>query len=92
MLARDRILSARGLDTIVHDLRATEKLMASEDDAVRDKAMARYARLDAAFNAPGRVCGGVGGGPDRLGARACRTGSSSSRCVPSPAVSAAGWS
>ena len=53
MLARDRILSARGLDTIVRDLRATEKLMASEDDAVREKAMARYARLDAAFNAQG---------------------------------------
>ncbi len=53
MLARDRILSARGLDTIVHDLRATEKLMASEDDAVREKAMGRYERLDAAFNAQG---------------------------------------
>ncbi|MEP6651514.1 MAG: ATP-binding cassette domain-containing protein, partial [Lapillicoccus sp.] len=53
MLARDRILSARGLDTIVHDLRATEKLMASEDDAVREKAMARYTRLDAAFTAQG---------------------------------------
>jgi ATPase subunit of ABC transporter with duplicated ATPase domains len=52
-LARDRILSARGLDTIVRDLRATEKLMASEDEEVRDKAMARYARLDAAFTASG---------------------------------------
>ncbi|MEP6632457.1 MAG: ATP-binding cassette domain-containing protein, partial [Lapillicoccus sp.] len=52
-LARDRILSARGLDTIVRDLRATEKLMASEDDAVREKAMARYGRLDAEFNAEG---------------------------------------
>src|SRR6185437_1789108 len=53
MLARDRILSARGLDTIVRDLRATEKLMASEDGAVREKAMGRYERLDAAFNAQG---------------------------------------
>ena len=52
-LARDRILSARGLDTIVRDLRATEKLMASEDEAVREKAMARYGRLDAEFNAEG---------------------------------------
>ena len=52
-LARDRILSARGLDTIVHDLRATEKLMASEDHEVRDKAMSRYERLDAAFTAQG---------------------------------------
>src|SRR4029453_16205229 len=53
MLARDRILSARGLDRIVHDLRATEKLMASEDEAVREKAMGRSARLDAAFTAQG---------------------------------------
>ncbi len=53
LLARDRILSARGLDTIVRNLRATEKLMASEDEAVREKAMARYGRLDAEFNAEG---------------------------------------
>jgi len=52
-LARDRILSARGLDAIIRDLRATEKLMASEDDVVRDKAMARYGRLDAVFTAEG---------------------------------------
>ena len=53
MLARDRVLSARGLDSIVRNLRETEKLMASEDDAVREKAMARYGRLDAEFNAEG---------------------------------------
>ena len=53
MLARDRVLSARGLDTIVRNLRETEKLMASENNEVREKAMARYGRLDAEFNAEG---------------------------------------
>ena len=51
--ARDRILSARGLDVILRDLRATEAKMASADDKVRDKAMGRYARLDAEFTAQG---------------------------------------
>ncbi|HRB98709.1 MAG TPA: ABC-F family ATP-binding cassette domain-containing protein [Dermatophilaceae bacterium] len=53
VLARDRILSARGLDVILRDLRATEAKMASADDTVRDKAMGRYARLDAEFTAQG---------------------------------------
>ncbi|MFN8084637.1 MAG: ABC-F family ATP-binding cassette domain-containing protein [Dermatophilaceae bacterium] len=53
VLARDRILSARGLDVILRDLRATEAKMASADDKVRDKAMGRYARLDAEFTAQG---------------------------------------
>jgi ATPase subunit of ABC transporter with duplicated ATPase domains len=53
VLARDRILSARGLDAILRDLRETEKRMASEDDAVRDRAMRRYSRLDAEFTAEG---------------------------------------
>ncbi|MBO3085900.1 ABC-F family ATP-binding cassette domain-containing protein [Cellulomonas fengjieae] len=53
MLAMDRVLSARGLDEIVRALRATEKAMASDDDDVRDKAMERYTRLDARFNAAG---------------------------------------
>lgn len=52
-LARDRILSARGLDGIIRTLRETEKRMASEDDTVRDKAMARYSRLEAEFTAAG---------------------------------------
>lgn len=51
--ARDRILSARGLDVILRDLRATEAKMASADENVRDKAMGRYARLDAEFTAQG---------------------------------------
>jgi len=53
VLARDRVLSARGLDTILHNLRETEKLMASEDEAVHEKAMRRYSRLDDEFTAQG---------------------------------------
>ena len=53
VLARDRVLSARGLDEIVRRLRETEGAMASADDARRDAAMARYARLDAEFTAQG---------------------------------------
>jgi len=53
VLARDRILSARGLDTILHNLRETEKLMASEDEAVHEKAMRRYSGLDDEFTAQG---------------------------------------
>ncbi|WP_426595440.1 ABC-F family ATP-binding cassette domain-containing protein [Cellulomonas sp. McL0617] len=52
-LAMDRVLSARGLDEIVRSLRATETAMGSEDEAVREKAMDRYTRLDARFNAAG---------------------------------------
>jgi ATPase subunit of ABC transporter with duplicated ATPase domains len=53
MLARDRVLSARGLDTIVRRLRETEGAMASADDERRDAAMERYSRLDAEFTARG---------------------------------------
>ena len=53
MLARDRVLSARGLDTVVRRMRESEAQMASPDDAVRDAAMARYARLDAEFTSRG---------------------------------------
>ena len=48
--ARSRILSARGLDVIVRDLRAAELAMAGEN---QDRAMRRYARLDAEFTAAG---------------------------------------
>ncbi len=53
MLARDRILSARGLDQTIRDMREAEKRMASEDEQVRDKAMTRYTRLEAEFTAQG---------------------------------------
>jgi ATPase subunit of ABC transporter with duplicated ATPase domains len=53
VIARDRILSARGLDQIVRDLRDVEGAMASADDQTRDKAMNRYGNLEAEFTARG---------------------------------------
>ena len=53
MLARDRILSARGLDTVVRRMRATEGEMASADAETHEKAMRRYPRLEAEFQAAG---------------------------------------
>jgi ATPase subunit of ABC transporter with duplicated ATPase domains len=53
VLARDRVLSARGLDRIIASLRETEGAMASADDETRDKAMRRYARLEGEFTAQG---------------------------------------
>ena len=53
VLARDRVLSARGLDRVIHRMRETEGAMASADDETRESAMARYARLDAEFTARG---------------------------------------
>jgi len=41
---RERILSARGLDAVVHRLRAAEEEMASDDTAVRERGMKRYER------------------------------------------------
>ncbi|WP_046528249.1 ABC-F family ATP-binding cassette domain-containing protein [Cellulomonas sp. FA1] len=52
-LAMDRVLSARGLDAVLTAMRETEGLMASADDATRDKAMDRYTRLEARFTAAG---------------------------------------
>ncbi len=51
--ARSRILSARGLDTIVADLRAAEQAMATQHTERQERAMRRYARLDAQFTAAG---------------------------------------
>ncbi|MBL8928840.1 MAG: ABC-F family ATP-binding cassette domain-containing protein [Kineosporiaceae bacterium] len=53
MLARDRVLSARGLDEILARLRRTEGEMASAVEETREAAMARYARLDAEFTSRG---------------------------------------
>ena len=53
MVARDRILSARGLDTIIREMRDTEGAMASADDETRDKAMSRYTRLEEQFTTRG---------------------------------------
>jgi ATPase subunit of ABC transporter with duplicated ATPase domains len=53
MLARDRILSARGLDVVVRDMRAAETSMGSTDDAVRDAAVRRYSRIEDHFHVLG---------------------------------------
>ena len=52
-LARDRILSARGLDSLIRKIRETEGAMASADDETRDAAVARYGRLEDRFQALG---------------------------------------
>ncbi|PZG48119.1 ABC transporter [Spongiactinospora gelatinilytica] len=46
MLARDRVLSARGLDEVLRDLRAAELGMADDDQRVRDRAVRAYGRLE----------------------------------------------
>ena len=51
--ARARILSARGLDTIVRDLRVAEAAMGEEVGERQERAMRRYTRLDAEFTAAG---------------------------------------
>jgi ATPase subunit of ABC transporter with duplicated ATPase domains len=53
VLARDRILSARGLDAVVRRLRDAERAMGSDDPDVRDRAMRRYEQADAALHAAG---------------------------------------
>jgi ATPase subunit of ABC transporter with duplicated ATPase domains len=53
VLARNRILSARGLDDVLRRLRETEGAMASADDATRQRAMERYGRLEAEFTSRG---------------------------------------
>ncbi|WP_244928290.1 ABC-F family ATP-binding cassette domain-containing protein [Nocardioides sp. W7] len=53
VLARDRILSARGLDDVVRRLRQAEVDMGSDDAAKRDKAMRRYGRADDEMHAGG---------------------------------------
>lgn len=53
VIARDRILSARGLDDVVRRLRQAELDMASPDADVAAKAMRRYARADDEMHAGG---------------------------------------
>ena len=75
MLSRDRVLSARGLDTLLHDLeKAQVELAETVDDAARDAAVRRYGRLEDRFAALGgyaaeseaaRICANLGL-PDRV--------------------------
>jgi ATPase subunit of ABC transporter with duplicated ATPase domains len=53
VLARERILSARGLDDVVRRLRQAEAEMGSDDPSVRERAMRRYERADAELHAGG---------------------------------------
>ena len=70
VLARDRVLSARGLDTLLADLEKQQTLMAEvADDAARDKAIRRYSQLEERFSSlggyaaesdAGRICASLG--------------------------------
>jgi ATPase subunit of ABC transporter with duplicated ATPase domains len=53
VIAKDRILSARGLDDVVRRLREAEADMASDDPAKRERGMRRYERADAELHAGG---------------------------------------
>lgn len=82
MLARDRVLSARGLDTLLADLEKQQVLMAEvADDSARDKAVRRYGQLEERFAAlggyaaeseAGRICASLGL-PERVLTQPLRT-------------------
>jgi ATPase subunit of ABC transporter with duplicated ATPase domains len=81
-LARDRVLSARGLDTLLADLEKQQALMAEvADDATRDRAVRRYGQLEERFAALGgygaeseaaRICASLGL-PERVLTQPLRT-------------------
>ncbi|CAM01493.1 ATPase subunit of ABC transporter with duplicated ATPase domains [Saccharopolyspora erythraea NRRL 2338] len=68
--AKDRVLSARGLDQLLRDMEKAQSEMAElADDRQRDKAVARYGRLEERFAArggyaaeseAGRICSNLG--------------------------------
>jgi ATPase subunit of ABC transporter with duplicated ATPase domains len=82
VLARDRVLSARGLDTLLTDLEKQQVLMAEVvDEKARDKAVRRYGQLEERFAAlggyaaeseAGRICASLGL-PERVLTQALRT-------------------
>ncbi|MDJ1133059.1 ABC-F family ATP-binding cassette domain-containing protein [Streptomyces iconiensis] len=49
VLARDRILSARGLDEVIRKMQENEQRIANGQGATRDKAMKKYERLETEF-------------------------------------------
>ncbi|KOU26125.1 ABC transporter [Streptomyces sp. WM6368] len=49
VLARDRILSARGLDVLIKKMRANEERIATGSGGTRDKAMKQYERQETEF-------------------------------------------
>ncbi|MEV6769399.1 ABC-F family ATP-binding cassette domain-containing protein [Nocardia sp. NPDC051030] len=82
VLGRDRVLSARGLDTLLRDMEKQQALMAEvADEAARDKAIRKYGQLEDRFSALGgyvaeseaaRICNSLGL-PDRVLGQALRT-------------------
>ncbi|MFF0488220.1 ABC-F family ATP-binding cassette domain-containing protein [Nocardia sp. NPDC003482] len=82
VLARDRVLSARGLDALIRDMEKQQALMAEvADDAEREKAVRKYGRLEERFSALGgyvaeseaaRICHSLGL-PDRVLNQSLRT-------------------
>jgi ATPase subunit of ABC transporter with duplicated ATPase domains len=53
LAAKDRILSARGLDDVVRRLRGAEEDMGSDDPVRRERGMKRYERAEAELHAGG---------------------------------------
>jgi ATPase subunit of ABC transporter with duplicated ATPase domains len=82
VLARDRVLSARGLDVLLTDLEKQQALMAEvADDDARDRAIRRYGQLEEQFVAlggytaeseAGRICASLGL-PERILTQQLRT-------------------
>ncbi|HVB07202.1 MAG TPA: ABC-F family ATP-binding cassette domain-containing protein [Acidimicrobiales bacterium] len=53
VIARDRVLSARGLDVVARDLADMAAKMGTADDEAREQAIARYGRLEQRFESLG---------------------------------------
>jgi ATPase subunit of ABC transporter with duplicated ATPase domains len=53
LTAKDRVLSARGLDHVVSQMRQVEHRMGDADPSTRERAMQRYGRLEGEFQAAG---------------------------------------
>ena len=82
VLGKDRVLSARGLDTLIRQLEKQQLLMAEVvDETEREKAVRKYGQLEDRFSALGgyvaeseaaRICNNLGL-PDRVLAQSLRT-------------------
>ncbi|WP_018680688.1 ABC-F family ATP-binding cassette domain-containing protein [Actinokineospora enzanensis] len=80
--AKDRVLSARGLDELLRDMEKAQTAMAEHaDESVRDKAVRKYGRLEERFSSLGgyaaesesaRICSNLGLA-DRVLAQPLRT-------------------
>ena len=95
VLARDRIVSVRGIDQIIARIRRAEQEMSTTEGARQQRAMERYVRLDQEFtnqggwaaNAEAAQIAHSLGLEDRVWG--CRTGSWARASTPSPAGSGA---